>query len=139
MEKSKNNSAESDVYVKIDSLEAAEAKKNLLEVTASIINMQMLSEKIKRESKTGVRQSSEIKGSIKSMNLLLNHLTAELPKLNFQKSTLKEIEEKIPGETFSSQKSNAGGRSKNLAVTRSKKNSLNEELLEIKRKLADLK
>ena len=133
----RKNYPESDVYVKIDSSDAVQSKKDLLEVTASIINMQMLNEKIKKSGKAEIKQRAEAKAEIKSMNVLLNHLMAELPRLKVQKSEINEIES-VQDSSMSPQQSRTGSRIKTIISAKPKKATLNDELLEIKRKLAGL-
>lgn len=138
MEKSKNNYPESDAYVRIDSSDALESKKNLLEVSASIIRMQMLNEKIKKEGKSEVKQRNDAKSEIKSMNVLLGHLMAELPRLKVQKSTIDELEA-AQDPTRHSRSPKIEAKQKIVIPARPKKTTLNDELLEIKRKLDALK
>lgn len=138
MEKSKNNNAESDVYVRIDSSDALESRKNLLEVSASIIKMQMLNNQIKKEGKAEVKQRNDAKGEIKSMNILLSHLMAELPKVKVQRPVINEIE-LVQDPMRHYNKTRAEAKLKVVAKTKPKKATLNDELLEIKRKLEGLK
>jgi len=134
------NYPESDVYVRIDPSDAIQAKKDLLEVTASLINMQMINEKVKQNGKIEVRQRAEAKAEVKSMSVVLNHLINELPKINVQKLTTHEIESREDSSMFDHRGSAPKQEAKaKQAPAKPKKASLNDELLEIKRKLADLR
>ena len=48
----KKNHENSDIYVRLDLANAHDAKKDILEMVESVINMQMVSEKMKRLHKT---------------------------------------------------------------------------------------
>lgn len=134
------NYAESDVYVRIDPSDAMQAKKDFLEVTASLINMQMINEKIKQNGKIEVKQRADAKAEIKSMSVVLNHLINELPKIKVQKSAMHEIESREDSSMFNHRVSAPKQEVKQKsAPARPKKASLNDELLEIKRKLAELR
>jgi len=143
MEK-KKSAAEEGVYVRIGVDDAVESKKELLEITASIINMQMLNEKIKDYGKTEVRQMAGAKSDTRAMQLLVNRMTSDLPKVRAEhvehaahaevKAQVSQTEGKPVKEKMIKSKEKALA----LKVPKTRKSALNQELLDIKRRLANL-
>jgi len=119
---------ESDVFIKLNSEDALQSKKDLLQMTASLINVEMVNEKIKDHGKKEVRYRSLAKRSLKSVNALLNKIITDMPKIEkIPKMGIKEVELQTSAPKI-----------KATPKEKAKRNSLNQELLDIQKKLAQL-
>lgn len=128
---------ESDVYVKIDFSEALEAKKQFLEMMASLINLQMTIGSVKELGKKEMRYRSNSKRETKSTIALIGKITEELPKVKAQKPEIKqEIHpmESLPAIMTPSKPA----KDKKKKKEKPKRHTLGDELTDIKRKLASL-
>jgi|GEM_PF-5257941 len=123
----KNELSDKEIYVRISPSDAVECKKNLLEITASIVNTQLISERFKELRKHEVIQKSSAKRALRIFSSSLNKISAELPKIKIPKPHEKRefIEEKeklVPKP----------------ALAAIKKKTLSQELEEIRSKIKSL-
>lgn len=119
----KKNTETSDVYVRLDSANAIEAKKNILEMAESVITMQMISEKVKRLNKTELAGRNASRKQLKMMISEINHMLNHLPKVKIEKSRAKE---------------ESTDESKEFSLKKIEKKTLNQELDDIKRRIQSL-
>jgi len=122
--KSKNEN--SDVYVRLDSANAHDAKKQILEMTESVIHLQIISEKMKKLHKEELTGRSFSRKQIKAMISEINQLMTKLPHVKAEKSkSMKEVSI----ETVKSEVEEVSVR----------KRTLNQELDDIRHKIEILK
>jgi len=142
--KQKPQTEEEDVYVRINEDNSAEAKKQLLEITASFIKLQMIYERIKDHGKKEIVSRNSAKRNVKMVSTLINKITSEMPKVKIPKEVKRSqhedlVKEEIQiGKAILTAKEAMSGKKMKKGDKRSKKLTLNQELLEIKRKLANL-
>ena len=125
----KKNNRDSEVYVKLDSANAYEAKRNLLEATESMIRLQMIAEKLKKFHKEEISGRNDAKKQLKLMISEVNQIIEKMPKVKIGKPAVEKIEvheEMKPME-------------KNVPKKVIEKKTLNQELADIKRKIEALK
>ncbi|MFC1685899.1 hypothetical protein ACFLZZ_02645 [Nanoarchaeota archaeon] len=119
-----------DLYVKMDPADAIEAKKDFLEVTASLIKLQMLGGKLKDMGKSEVKDTGKIKRELKSINILLGKVMEDMPKVKLPREHIEHPKKELPQiEAYQ-----PGTKTKKAQPN--KKTTLNQELLAIKQKLA---
>lgn len=127
---------ESDVYVRLDPNDALEAKKESLEITASLIKLQIINNKIKNHGKREITDRNSAKRVVKGMSTIIGKIISEMPKIKTPKIH-KEHHEKpqemqVIQETPKKIKTKAGKNKIKQKLT------LNEELMAIKQKLEGL-
>ncbi len=129
--KKQSQEKDEDIFVRLDPFDALEAKKELLEVTASLIKQQMLNSKVKEIGKRETRLRNNAKREIKSIGALLGRIITEMPKVKISNIDIRRAESMEP-EAIKLKPSKISKEDK------VKHSSLNQELLDIKRKLANL-
>ena len=144
----KHQRDEEDVYIRIDPDNSAETKKQLLEITASFIKIQMIYEKLKNFGKKEIAYRNAAKRDIKSINTLINQITTDMPKIKIPREITKIEEAELKGEKElvlsamrTAEEAMRGGKkyeTSKTATKKPKKLTLNQELMEIKRKLANI-
>lgn len=82
-----------DVYFKLDSFEAVEAKKEILEAVASVLRMQIDSEKFKKLNQDFSKQRIEIKKEVDQLKHQINEILEILPSMKAIEK-LEEVAEK---------------------------------------------
>ena len=124
----KKNHENSDVYVRLDSSSAHDAKRDILEMTESVISLQMISEKLKKLGKEEVAGRNASKKQIKMMVSEINEILTRLPKVKMEKPRAEEIETVNVKEA------------KEILVPKKiEKKTLNQELEDIKKRIESLK
>lgn len=129
----KKNHENSDVYVRLDSSSAHDAKKDLLEMTESVINLQMISEKLKKLGKEEVAGRNNSKKQIRMMLSEINQLMTRLPKIKIEKPKVEKVEE-IKVEPVRVKEVKEAQVPKKI-----EKKTLNQELEDIKKRIESLK
>jgi len=139
----------SDVFIKFDPIESIECKKDLLEMTANGIASLIISERYKALREKEIKTRTFMKRNLNEIQNLISSLIEILPKARKEKmpaeeKAMKEFEE-AKGKV---EKSEARAASKKPVkevkqkearrVPRTKEEMLEQELLDIKRKLGGL-
>jgi len=128
-----------DVYVKIDADDSIELKKTLLEIIASQINMQIVSERFKEKRAEEAKQKSVAKRYMKEIATHVNGMIEKLPKT---KEIPRPIRKQI-AEQSQSKKSIGSITEAAAAITerkdnKSKEASLTKQLEEIRKRIASM-
>jgi len=119
-----------DVYVQLDSSSAHDAKRDILEMTESVINMQLISEKLKKLQKEELAERNISRKQIKTMVSEINQIVAKMPQVVIEKS-------KIDGINVGPMKVREANEP--AAYGKVERKTLNQELEDIKRKIESLK
>lgn len=116
------------VYVGLDSYDSREAKRHLLEISAAIVKVQMINQKLIKISGEEIKKRKLLKGEINGMFSALNEISKIMPKVEIGRdapdlSKIAMIESKTRH---------------NMRGDRKKK-SFVKELMDIRQKLSGLK
>ena len=135
---------EEDVYVSMDYFDSLESKKEFLEITASIINMQMIGEKIKKYTKEELSSRNALGKQVRSMISDVNKTIEGMPKVDASKFAEHVVHHRKPKEEemFMPPKQEEKMEvkfPKKKAVKKIERKSLNDELAEIKKKIDSIK
>ncbi|MBU2523168.1 MAG: hypothetical protein KKE23_02665 [Nanoarchaeota archaeon] len=126
----KKNHENSDVYVRLDSSSAHDAKRDLLEMTESVIHMQMISEKLKKFQKEELSGRDGSRKQLKMMTSEINQIMARMPKVKVEKTRAEKVHE-IKVES---------AKTKGVLVPKKvERKTLNQELEDIRMKIESLK
>ena len=129
----KKNHENSDVYVRLDSSSTHDAKKNILEMTESVIHMQMISEKLKKFQKEELAGRNGSKRQMKMMISEINQIMTKMPHIKIEKPKVLKVEE-ANGEIAKTKGMKGSPVQKKVG-----RKSLNQELEDIKAKIKNLK
>ena len=117
--------ANKDVFLKIEPYDSIDIKKSLLEMTASSINMQIISERFKETSRQEIKERAAAKRQLKDASNMIFELIERLPRS-------REMPAQIKRHIFEE-----AGESK-PKITLKKEDTYSKQLEEIKRKIAEL-
>jgi small-conductance mechanosensitive channel len=95
-----------DVYLKLEPYDSIDIKKALLEIEASSINMQLISEKLKERTRQELRERSAAKRQMKDASNMIYELIQRLPKAKeiptsfkkqiFEEKEIKQAKSELP-------------------------------------------
>ena len=95
-----------DVYLKLEPYDSIDIKKALLEIEASSINMQLISEKLKEKTRQELRERSAAKRHMKDASNMIYELIQRLPKAKeipasfkkqmFEEKEIKQAKSELP-------------------------------------------
>jgi hypothetical protein len=136
-----------DVYVSMDYFDSIESKKEFLEVTASIINMQMIGEKIKSYTKKELADRSTLRRQVKSMISEISRAIEVMPKVDASKfeehHTVKKPKEEevylMPPKEEEKMEVKSPKQKALKSTKPAERKSLNDELADIKKKIESIK
>ena len=116
------------VYVRLDSDQAKESKKKLLEAAAGVIKLQLTSENLKKLGQEEISRRKALKNGIRSMSLAVENILKVMPSLKEESSSEGYIKVKRK------MRENSIKNSEKV----SKKASLYKELMDLKNKIEEL-
>lgn len=131
----KKNNENSDVYIKLDYSNAHDAKKNLFEITESIIHTQMIFEKLKKLHKEEISERNNSKKQINMMISEINHIIQAMPQVKIEKPKMKKEESK----KVEAAENNENAKKDKTVKKKIEKKTLNQELEDIRKKIEGLK
>jgi len=116
-----------DMYVEIEPLDSIGLKRTLLEITASVINMQIIAERFKEKTRHEIKDRTAAKKHARDTINSINELIEKLPKVKEMPASVKrEIAETLIGKEPVEK------------TEKPKRDVFSRELEEIKRKIANL-
>ena len=128
MAKKQNN--DSDVYVKLDHSDSLDAKRYLLEMTGSAIDLQMISGKIIKLGKKEIVERNNAKKQLRMTLSEINKLLATMPKIPVEKTEKPRPVKAAKKEKVQKEEN---------PVEKKEGKTLNDELEEVRKKIANLK
>lgn len=134
----KKETNDESVYIRLAHSDAVEAKKDFLEMTASVINMQLMAERLKKLGKEETSQRSCSKKQVKAMISEVNGIMEKMPKVKIERHREHKEKEELREEQ-PIQKVVPAKKEKEPEIKKIERKTLNEELLDIKRKIESLK
>jgi thymidine phosphorylase len=129
-----------EVYFKLDSFEAVEAKKDILEAVASVLRMQIDSEKFKKLNQDFSKQRIEIKKEIDQLKHQINGILEILPSMKAIEKLEEVAEKKEIKEEVEEKKKEVKRPEKKIEIKKEgqKPRTLKDELEDIQRRLESL-
>ena len=129
-----------EVYFKLDSFEAVETKKDILEAVASVLRMQIDSEKFKKLNQDFSKQRIEIKKEIDQLKHQINGILEILPSMKAIEKLEEVAEKKEIKEEVEEKKKEVKRPEKKIEIKKEgqKPRTLKDELEDIQRRLESL-
>ena len=129
-----------EVYFKLDSFEAVEAKKDILEAVASVLRMQIDSEKFKKLNQDFSKQRIEIKKEIDQLKHQINGILEILPSMKAIEKLEEVAEKKEIKEEVEEKKKEVKRPEKKIEIKKEgqKPRTLKDELEDIQKRLESL-